>query len=93
MKEWHALAAYIDSFDGNQMPDRYEQPEGRKVLEDSTAIGDILKKPNKFFWMICAAAVLVIAVLALIVVLVVKLVRKMRYGKGTVKKKDMIFGR
>ncbi|MEE0741461.1 MAG: bifunctional UDP-sugar hydrolase/5'-nucleotidase [Emergencia sp.] len=93
LKEWHALAAYIDSFDGNQMPDRYEQPEGRKVLEDSTAIGDILKKPNKFFWMICAAAVLVIAVLALIVVLVVKLVRKMRYGKGTVKKKDMIFGR
>lgn len=93
LKEWQALAAYIDSFSDNQVPERYSKSEGRKVLEDSAKLADVLKKPNKFFWIICAAVVLVLAVLALLAVLLCKLIRKMRYGKGAIRKKDMIFRR
>lgn len=91
LKEWHALASYIDSFEDDKVPQRYSRMQGRKVLEDSNAITDILKKPNKFFWMITAAIVLVIAVVALIITLIVRKIR--RKGRGAVRKKDMIFAR
>lgn len=93
LKEWYALASYIDSFKGNQVPERYASAEGRKVLEDSRSPVAFLKNPNRFFWMIIAAAALVLAVIALIVILVVKLIRRIRYGKRGMRRKDMIFGR
>ena len=93
LKEWYALASYIDSFENNQVPERYAAPEGRKVLVDSRSPIAFLKSPNRFFWMIIAAAALILAVIALIVVLAVKLVRRIRYGKRGMRRKDMIFRR
>lgn len=93
LKEWYALASYIDSFEDNRIPERYAAPEGRKVLEDSRSPVAFLKSPNRFFWMITAAAALILAVIALIVVLIVKLVRRIRYGKRGMRRKDMIFRR
>lgn len=93
LKEWYALASYIDSFEDNRIPERYAAPEGRKVLEDSRSPVAFLKSPNRFFWMITAAAALILAVIALIVVLAVKLVRRIRYGKRGMRRKDMIFRR
>lgn len=93
LKEWYALASYIDDFEGNQVPERYSQAEGRKLLVDSWNPVNILKQPNKFFWIIVAAAALILSVIALIVILIVRLIRRMRYGKGTLRKKDMIFSR
>lgn len=93
LKEWYALASYIDSFKNDKVPERYNDLEGRKVQEDSWNPFKLLKQTNKFFWMIVAAVVLVIAVVALIVVLIVKLVRRMRYGKYGIRRKDMIFRR
>lgn len=93
LKEWYALASYLDDFQGGQVPEKYSQAEGRKVLEDSWSPINLLKSPNKFFWIIIAAVALVLSVLALIIILIVKLVRRIRYGKGTIRKKDMMFSR
>lgn len=93
LKEWYALASYIDSFDGNKVPEKYAAPEGRKITETGRGPVSLLKSPNRFFWMITAAGALVLAVIALIILLIVRLVRRIRYGKGTIRKKDMIFHR
>ena len=81
LKAWVAIAQYMESFedtDGDgvgNVPAVYGTVEGRKVIEDSKAIGDLLKNPNKFFWMILAVVLVVIAILVVIVVLLVKLVK------------------
>jgi len=76
LKEWYALAGYLESMDEKEITEKYGQTEGRKVLCDSSSIGDILKKPNRFFWMIIGAAAAVIAVIVLIITVIVKLVKK-----------------
>lgn len=82
MKAWYAIASYMQSFpdtDGDgvgEVPEKYGTLEGRKVVEDSKKLGDLLKNPNKFFFMILAIVFIVIALLADAVLLVVKLVKK-----------------
>lgn len=93
LKEWYALASYLDSMDSQDITEKYGAPEGRKVLEDSKTLKNIFKKPNKFFRMMAAVAILVIAILALIIVLIVKLIKRLRYGKNPIRKKDMMFSR
>lgn len=94
LKEWYALASYIDSFSDDEVPeDLYGDVQGRKVKENSLNPFGLLKQPNKFFWMITAAVVLVLAVITLIVVLILKTTHRMRYGKHSIRKKDMIFRR
>ena len=94
LKEWYALASYVDSFDNNKVPvKKYGDLQGRKVQENTLNPFKLLKDTNKFFWMITAAIVLVLAVITLIVVLIVKLVRRMRYGRYGIRRKDLIFRR
>ena len=73
VKEWYALASYIDSFEENEegisvVPARYSEPEGRKVEEDSMNPFKLLKNPNK----IALAVYAIIIVLVLLIVLVVR---------------------
>lgn len=93
LKEWYALASYVDSFKNNKVPAKYSELEGRKVDDTSWNPFKLVKQTNKFFWMIIAAVALVVALVALIIVLLIKLVRRMRYGKYGIRKKDMIFRR
>ena len=51
---------------------RYATEEGRKVVEDSKKLGDLLKNPSKFFFIIIGAVLLVVVLLAVIVILIVK---------------------
>ena len=82
VKAWEAIAGYMESFadtDGNGIPNvdsRYSVEEGRKVVEDSKAIGDLLKEPNKFFFVIVGILLAVLLILVLIVILIVKLVKR-----------------
>lgn len=84
LKAWVAIARYMQSFedtDGNgigNVPEKYGTQEGRKVVEDSKKIGDLLKNPNKFFFMILAVVLVLIAILVGIVVLIRKIVKKCR---------------
>ena len=83
LKAWVAIARYMQSFedtDGDgigEVPAKYGTLEGRKVVEDSKKIGDLLKNPNKFFFIIVGAIILVLLILGLIIWLLIKLIKKL----------------
>ncbi len=90
VKEWYALASYLESFDTNEngvpeIPAYYAAAEGRKQLDDSHNIIDLLKNPNKFAWMLYG----VILLLVLLVVGIVKFIQKRRKRKNIVKKQKL----
>lgn len=73
VKEWYALASYIDSFEENDkgvsvVPARYSEPEGRKVEDDSLNPFKLLKNPNK----IALAVYAIVIILVLLIVLIVR---------------------
>jgi 2',3'-cyclic-nucleotide 2'-phosphodiesterase (5'-nucleotidase family) len=82
LKAWAAIAEYMTSFedtDGDgigNVPAKYAKAEDRKVVEDSKKIGDLLKNPNKFFFIIIGLVLVVLAILAGIIILIIKLVKK-----------------
>lgn len=83
LKAWVAIAQYMQSFedtDGDgvgNVPEKYGTLEGRKVVEDSRKIGDLLKKPNKFFFMIIAVILVVLLLVIGLIILIVKGVRRL----------------
>ena len=87
LKAWVAIADYMSSFedtDGDDIgnvPAKYGTAEGRKVVEESKHILDLVKNPNKFFFMIAGIILLLLAIAAGVVVLVVKVVKKAKKRK------------
>ena len=77
LKAWYALASYIDSFEGDEVPDAYGQLQGRKTEIDSRNPVELLKQPNNIFWLLTAVA----AALALAAVGIALAVRKARRRK------------
>lgn len=88
LKAWVAIADYMSSFedtDGDgigNVPAKYGTVEGRKVVEDSKNIVDLVKNPNKFFFMIVGIILLLLAIAAGIVILIVKIVKKIKKRKN-----------
>lgn len=84
LKAWAAIAEYMNSFedtDGDgigNVPAKYGKAEGRKVVENSRNIVELLKNPNKFFFLILAVILVVLAILVGIILLIVKWIRKIR---------------
>lgn len=82
LKAWAAIAEYMSSFedtDGDgvgNVPAKYGTEEGRKVVEESKNLIDLVKNPNKFFFMIIAVIFVVLAIFVIIIILIVKLVRR-----------------
>lgn len=82
LKAWAAIAEYMSSFedtDGDgigNVPEKYGTKEGRKVVEDSKKIKDLVKNPNKYFFIIIGAIILILAILIGIIVLLVKIIRR-----------------
>lgn len=95
VKAWEAIAGYMASFadtDGNGVPNvdsRYASYEGRKAVEDSKAIGDLLKEPNKFFFWMVGILLAVVLLLVLMVVLLIKGIRKHSANKLLLKKEKL----
>ena len=87
LKAWQAIAQYMESFDDTDgdgipnVPQTYASAEGRKVVEDSKAIGDLIKNPNKFTFMIVGIIVILLALLVLLGFGTRKLIRKFRNKK------------
>lgn len=85
IKAWASVAAYLNSLpDTNgdgiaNVPESYAGTQGRKVVEESRALGDLLKKPNKYAFMIYALILLMITVFVLIIVLLVKLFKRLAH--------------
>ncbi len=83
IKAWAAVAGYLESFEDTNgdgiadVPQSYAYPQGRKVVEDSKALGDLLKNPNKYGVMIAAIILALILILILLIVTLLKLIRKL----------------
>lgn len=89
LKAWDAIARYMSSFpdtDGDgiaDVPVSYSENQGRKVVENSSNLLDLIKNPNKYAVVIAAVVILFIFLVVLAVRLVVKLVkRKIRKNNG-----------
>ncbi len=82
VKAWAAIAGYLDSLedtDGDgisDIPEYYTGTQGRKIVEDSKALGDLVKHPNKFTFIILGAVLLVLVLVVLLILFIVKLVKK-----------------
>ncbi|MBP3384388.1 MAG: bifunctional metallophosphatase/5'-nucleotidase [Firmicutes bacterium] len=74
LKAWYALASYIDSFEGDKVPEKYAQTEGRKNDVTGWNPAELVKQPNKVGYILMAA----VAVLILAVIGIVKLVKHIR---------------
>jgi 2',3'-cyclic-nucleotide 2'-phosphodiesterase (5'-nucleotidase family) len=84
LKAWDAIARYMQSFsdtDGDgigNVPSYYSELHDRKVVEDDTSLGALLKNPSRYAVMIVAVIVVVILILVLLIVLIVKLIKRIR---------------
>ena len=82
LKAWAAIASYMTSFedtDGDglsNVPVRYATMEGRKAVENSKNIFDLIKKPNKFSIAITAIVLLLILLVVTLVKFAVKATKK-----------------
>lgn len=88
MKAWTVFARYMESFedvDGDgisNVPQIYAMAQGRKLVEDSTALKDLVKQPNQYAFMIITVILIALTIVILIIVLIYKLIRKIiRSGK------------
>lgn len=91
MKAWVSIARYMQSFPKNAegvsaVPHTYGADHGRKVVDNSKNIVDLMKNPNKYAMIIIAVAAAVLAVLILLIVFFVKLIRRIRRGPQKKKK-------
>ncbi|HOW06527.1 MAG TPA: bifunctional UDP-sugar hydrolase/5'-nucleotidase [Flexilinea sp.] len=80
VKEWYAFADYLSSFektDGiSTIPAKYAKSEGRKVINDSTDLKDILRNPSAPFLKVAGILLLAILIIVLVIILLVKLIRR-----------------
>ncbi len=85
MKAWVAIARYVEALgDSNaegEIPEYYSATQNRKVVDDDSSLGAILKNPNKIALILVGIVLVVIAILVLLVVLVVKVIRRIRRKK------------
>ena len=74
LKEWYALAAYLERFGAEGLPDRYENADtlGCKTVSRSWALSQLLTAWNWITW----AALGIILLLLTAVVLLVRLIRR-----------------
>ena len=77
VKEWYAIATYLDAMDG-EMEARYEKPDDRKVVYASLNPVKLLRNANIFTYIVLAVILILIAVIVLVTV---KIVRKVKRKK------------
>ena len=81
LKEWYALAAYLEQFGEDGLPDRYAAPaNGCKQVSDSFAPGQLLAGWNGITWVVLG---IVLLILALLLLLIRSLRRRIRRKKPT----------
>lgn len=81
LKEWYALAAYLEQFGEDGLPDRYADPaNGCKQVSDSFAPGQLLAGWNGITWVVLG---IVLLILVLILLLIRSLRRRIRRKKPT----------
>ena len=93
LKAWDAIARYMQSFDDTDgdgianVPEYYASLHGRKVVDNSKNIIDLVKNPNKFAVMIVLICLVILVIFVLVTVLIRKVVQKIRKKKNGKKEK------
>ena len=68
LKEWYALAAYLEQFGEDGLPDRYADPaDGCKQVSDSFAPGQLLAGWNGITWVVLGIVLLILALILLLI--------------------------
>lgn len=68
LKEWYALAAYLEQFGEDGLPDRYADPSnGCKQVSDSFAPGQLLAGWNGITWVVLGIVLLILALILLLI--------------------------
>ena len=78
LKEWYAIADYLDSMEGD-LDSRYAQPDGRKVVYKSLSPVKLLRGANIFTYIVL---VLILGLITAIVFITRAVVRKIRRKKA-----------
>lgn len=87
IKEWYALASYIDSMEENeegisQISSHYSDTENRKEEINSTNIIKLIKNPNKFAWMLYGFITVLVILIILIARFIVKKIKNRKNKKS-----------
>ena len=80
IKEWYALAAYLQHFGSDGLPDQYAQPDGRKDVSRSWNPVELVCSPGWPTLLALAALLLVLAGAALLIRRIVRRRRRRRRG-------------
>ncbi len=76
LKEWVALAGYLESFpkENNipQVPNYYNELQGRKIIDNDESLTAKLKNPNKIWLSVYGIVLLLIATISAVIVFFVK---------------------
>ena len=80
LKEWYALADYLDNM-GGKMDERYEKPDGRKVVYSSLNPIKLLKNPNIFTIVVVVLILVIIGGIAVGVYFIVRAIKRKKNKK------------
>ncbi len=79
LKAWVCVADYLDSFEKtngrSEIPEYYSKTQGRKIIDNDSSLGALIKNPNKIAVVIIFIAAGIVLFLAAMIVVTVKLVR------------------
>ena len=81
LKEWYAIASYLDQMENDVMDPQYGQVDGRKVVYSSWNPVKLLRNANMFTYILLAVLVVLLAVIILIVRGVKRLVKRIKNKK------------
>lgn len=80
VKAWVAVARYLETLasehTNGEIPEYYSQTQARKVIQEDSSIGAVLKNPNKIAIALAGIVAGVIVIVAGVVVLIVKVVKR-----------------
>ena len=82
LKEWYAIADYLDSMEG-ELDSRYARPDGRKVVYKSLNPVKLLRNANIFTYIVLVLIVGIITAVVFITRAVVRRVKRNKTAKAT----------
>ena len=81
VKAWEAVARYMENLaaeNDGKIPDYYSKTQNRKVVDDDSSLGAVLKNPSKIAVAIVGIVIGLIAVLVILIVVIIKAVQRVR---------------
>ena len=81
LKEWYAIASYLDQMEADVMDPHYADVDGRKIVYSSWNPVKLLHNANKFTYILLVVLLVLLAVIVLIVRGVNRLVKRLKNKK------------